>query len=249
MKYQEKNNVPAIEKQYEEEIDLLEILFAWLSHWKWIVLTAFLCGGIAGLYNHFLIKPDYRANAEIYITNTDTMISFQDVQLSAALTVDYEEILRSRRILKKVIDDQNLDLTYKELSDMITISNPEDSHCLKICVEFSEPDTCVNILNSLLKYGVDGIYRVVGNDEPVIIDSAEADAVEVIKPGLVRYTAMGALLGAVLVCFIITLQVVMDMTLKTEEDVQKYMSLPVLACVPVFDEKRPRYKKRGKSGK
>ena len=74
----------------EDTIDLLELFFVLLSHWKIILLVVFLFGGIAGLYNKYMVKPMYQAKAQIYITNTDEMISIQNVQLSAALTVDYE---------------------------------------------------------------------------------------------------------------------------------------------------------------
>lgn len=61
------------------------------------------------------MKPSYQAKTQIYITNTDQMINIQNVQLSAALTVDYEEILRSFTVLQKVIDAMELDMGYEVL--------------------------------------------------------------------------------------------------------------------------------------
>ena len=219
----------------EDTIDLLELFFVLLDYWKSIVLVMILCGCLAGLYNHFLIQSTYRANAEIYITNTDTVISFQDVQLSAALTVDYEEIIRSRTVLKKVIEAQKLDMTYVELGNMITVKNPTDSHCLKIFVETPDPKLSVSIANSLVKYSTDQIYRVAGNEEPTIIDYAENDAVEEIRPSLKKFIALGSMAGAFVICALVIIAFLLDTTLRTEDDIEKNLELTVLSSIPEFE--------------
>ena len=220
----------------EDTIDLLELLFVLLSRWKMILLVMISCTGIACLYNVCLVKPSYQAKAQIYITNTDQMIDIQNVQLSAALTVDYEEILRSFTVLQKVIDDMELDIDYEKLSSMITITNPRDSHILKIYVVTGDPQFSMDVANTILKYGIDQIYRIVGNDEPTIIDSAVEKTTKVVKTSIVKAGMMGAMLGFVLVCGIIVLQFLLDMTFKTEDEIENYMNLPVIAVIPVYAE-------------
>lgn len=66
--------------------DLKEIFYLLLSHWKSIFLAMLIGAAIFGAYHTFLLKPSYQADASIYITSTDSMISFSDLQLSAALT-------------------------------------------------------------------------------------------------------------------------------------------------------------------
>lgn len=231
------NDIQRMVMTNENEIDLLELFFAIISRWK-ILLVVVVIGAItAGLYNCFLIKPTYQAEAEIYITNTDAVINVQDVQLSSELTVDYERIIMSRTVLKKVIDELNLNMSHSELKELITVNNPEDSHILLIDVETSDPRKSIAITNTLVKYGIDQIYRVVGNDEPTIIDSAQADAVNVLKPSLIKYVAMGGMLGAFAVCAIIVISVLMDTTLKSQEDIEKYLELPLIGEVPENQEK------------
>lgn len=231
------NDIQRMVMTNENEIDLLELFFAIISRWK-ILLVVVVIGAItAGLYNCFLIKPTYQAEAEIYITNTDAVINVQDVQLSSELTVDYERIIMSRTVLKKVIDELNLKMSHSELKELITVNNPEDSHILLIDVETSDPRKSIAITNTLVKFGIDQIYRVVGNDEPTIIDSAQADAVNILKPSLIKYVAMGGMLGAFAVCAIIVISVLMDTTLKSQEDIEKYLELPLIGEVPENQEK------------
>lgn len=219
-------------EQVETEIDLLELFFAILARWKTLLVVTVICALLAGVYNFFLIKPTYQAEAEIYITNTDTVINVQDVQLSSELAVDYERILLSRTVLKKVVNELNLKMAHQDLRKMITVTNPEDSHILLIDVETSDPKQSIVIANTLVKFGIDQIYRVVGNDEPTIIDSAQADAVKMLKPSLIKYVGMGGILGAFIVCALIVIQVIMDTTLKNQEDIEKYLELPLVGEVP-----------------
>lgn len=223
------------ERSLEEEeytIDLLELFWGIFRHWKGILCAMLLFGGIAGAINHYWVKPSYQASSKIYITSTNTVINIQELQLSDELTVDYEQILLSRTVLKKVISNLGLDMTYEELSKLVSISNPQGSHCLDIKVTCPQPETAVEITNCLVRIGVDQMYRIVGHEEPSIIDPAELDAVENVKPSAVKYAVVGALLGMVLVCGAVVVEYLLDNTVKTEEDVLRCMDLPVLASIP-----------------
>ena len=55
-------------------------------------------------------------------------------------------------------------------------------------------------------------------------------------PGLKKYLMIGALLGALIVCAIVVLRMLTDTTLKTVDDIDRYLHLPVLAAVPYYRE-------------
>lgn len=215
-----------------EEIDLLELAMFLLRKWLLLILALLLGSGIGLAVHQLTVKPSYEANTEIYITNSNTLVSFQDIQLSAELTADYQEILLSRQVLKNVIADQQLNLDYATLRNMISIKNPSDSHCLKIFVTAETPEKAVRIANSIVFYGIDQIYRIVGRDEPATIDRAEVDAVKEVTPSLKKYCLIGAGIAEILVVGILVIRFLLDSTLKSEEDVEKYLQLPVLVAVP-----------------
>lgn len=229
LKRNENNNV--------NEIDLIEVAFAiWDQKFK-VLVSVLVCALIAGLYAYFTVKPVYRAEGEMYITNTDSIISMADLQLSSELAADYNEIMMSRTVLKKVVADQHLKMDYKALRGMVSISNPESTHCLKISTTSDDPNLAINITNSMMKVGIDQIYKIIGNDSPGIIDSAEADAVSVVSASKNKMIGTGAIIGFLLMCGLIALSVMLDMTVKTEEDVENYIGLPVLASVPDMGKK------------
>ena len=232
----EKQPVAYSPQEEETEIDLLEIFYLLRSKWKEIFLAVLVGALIFGAYHTFLIKPSYQADASIYITNNDSMITFSDLQLSAALTDDYANIIKSRTVLNRVIDELDLNLNYEELGELVDVENPESTHIVDIKVTCDDPEMSRNITNALLNISVSQIYQIIGSSEPTVIDYSVAEAVQDVTPGLLKYLAIGGLLGAFIMCAIYVLRMLMDSTMKSEEDVEKYLHLPVLAAVPYYKE-------------
>ena len=232
----EKQPVAYNTQEEETEIDLLEIFYLLRSKWKEIFLAVLVGALIFGAYHTFLIKPSYQADASIYITNNDSMITFSDLQLSAALTDDYANIIKSRTVLNRVIDELDLNLNYEELGELVDVENPDSTHIVDIKVTCDDPEMSRNITNALLNISVSQIYQIIGSSEPTVIDYSVAEAVQDVTPGLLKYLAIGGLLGAFIMCAIYVLRMLMDSTMKSEEDVEKYLHLPVLAAVPYYME-------------
>lgn len=220
----------------EIEIDLKEIFFLLLYKWKMILMALLIGAVLFGAYHTFLMQPSYQADASIYITNTDSMISFSDLQLSAALTEDYANIIKSRTVLNQVIDELELDLDYEELDELITVENPDSTHIIEMQVVCGDPELSRNITNALMNISIDQIYQIIGSSEPTVIDYSIAESVQDVTPSIFKYMAIGGLLGAVAVCAVLIVRMLMDTTMKSEEDVEKYLGLPILAAVPYYRE-------------
>ena len=238
MEENREKQIPIVQRRQDDEIeiDLKEVFYLLLSHWKSIFLAMLIGAAIFGAYHTFLMKPSYQADASIYITSTDSMISFADLQLSAALTDDYANIIKSRTVLNRVIDELDLNLNYKQLGALISVENPDSTHIVDIKVTCDDPELSRNITNALMNISVDQIYQVIGSGEPTVIDYAMAEAVQDVTPGLKKYLMLGALLGALIVCAIVVLRMLTDTTLKTVDDIDRYLHLPVLAAVPYYRE-------------
>lgn len=238
MEENREKQIPIVQSRQDDEIeiDLKEIFYLLLSHWKSIFLAMLIGAAIFGAYHTFLLKPSYQADASIYITSTDSMISFSDLQLSAALTDDYANIIKSRTVLNRVIDELDLNLNYRQLGALISVDNPDSTHIVDIKVTCDDPELSRNITNALMNISVDQIYQVIGSGEPTVIDYAMAEAVQDVTPSLKKYLMLGALLGALIVCAIVVLRMLTDTTLKTVDDIDRYLHIPVLAAVPYYRE-------------
>ena len=220
------------QEQEEDVIALMEIAHLLLHKWK-ILLVALLAGAVlGGAYCAFLLETTYRAEASLYITSNESLLSFSDLQLSSALTEDYAYIIKSRTVLERVIDELQLDMDYKALGNIVTVTNPDSSHVIRIGVTTSDPEMSRNIANSLLNISADQINQIVGNGMPSVIDESVIHAVSEIKPSMKKYCLLGGLLVFVLVAGILIVRMLMDTTIKSEDDIERYLGVPLLASVP-----------------
>lgn len=224
--------------QQEDTIDLVELFWVLVNHWKIILLTMLITAMLAGVYYLVGVKPSYQADASIFITNNESVITVSDLQLSSELTEDYAKIIKSRNVLKQVIKELDLDLDYRELSKLVSVTNPDNSHIITITVTCGDVELCRDIANSLMNIGLDRIYQVVGSSEPTVIDYSEAEAVDEITPALTKYLAIGFLLGLIAACGLICVRYMTDTTLKTEDDLKRYLDIPVLSVIPYYEEKK-----------
>ena len=230
-----------MEKKFEDddeiEIDLLELFYA-LRHRWWAILLALVIGaGAAGVYTKKLIAPHYQSTSMVYVLSKETTLaSLADLQIGSQLTKDYSVIIKSRPVLQEVIDKQNLDLTTDELGEMITIDNPKDTRVLSITVEDIEPMRAKAIVDEVTKSASNYIGDIMEMVPPKVIEDGVV-AVKPSSPSVKKNAAVGGLGLAVLVCGLICLKTVLDDTIKSEEDIEKYLGLSVLAVIPDTEKK------------
>ncbi len=221
----------------EELIDLVEI-FHLLLRKAWMIIICFVIGAvIAGCYTKFMITPQYSAKSIIYIlTNSTSITSMADIQLGTRLTVDFQMLVKTRPALETVIEDMGLNLTYEQLAAKIQTNNPDDSRFLEIIVTDSDPERAKDIANAVSEVAMERIARIMDTEKPNVVEEAVKPQ-SPISPNLMKNTMMGAIVGAGLMALLIIVLYLMDDTLKTEEDVRKYLKLNTLAAIPVNKRK------------
>ena len=199
----------------EVEIDLRELYYA-LKKRVLVILAAVLAGAvIAGAATKLFITPVYSATATMLVlTKETTLSSLADLQIGSQLTKDYNILITSRTVLQDVVDELNLDMTYKELMECITIENPSDTRILSITAIDKDPEMAKKIADTLAKTSADFI----------------GDKMEVTPPK--KNVLIGALAGLILSAGIIILLTLMDDTIKSEEDIENYLGLTTLASIP-----------------
>ena len=54
-------------------------------------------------------------------------------------------------------------------------------------------------------------------------------------PSYAKWTLAGGLLGGILVCAIILIKYLMDDTIKTSEDIERYLGISTLGSIPIIE--------------
>ena len=208
----------------EIEIDLLQLWHA-VRHRLWLVLlVGFIVADIAYAFTRFLITPMYSSSATmLVITKETTLSSLADLQLGS---------------------------NYKQLRSSISIDNPNDSRMLIITAEQPDPELAKSVVDTLAGISSEYIAEKMEVTAPKIIEEGEVPMSQS-SPSILRNTAIGGMLGVLAAVFLICVAVILNDSIQTEDDVERYLQLPVLAVVPdksgSGSKKSSRKKKKKKS--
>ena len=222
----------------EITIDLAE-LFGVLWHWIWLILlVALLFGGAAYAFSKFVIPEEFQSTTKIYVLDKESgsggQTTYTDLQAGAQLTKDYAELITSRTVIEKVIADNHLESVYdyKEFLKKVEVNTPTDTRIVSITVTDTNPALAQALADDI---------RVEASD--LIINTMQIDAVNTYEvanlpteksaPSCSKWALIGALIGALLVGGIVTLQYILDDTIKTSEDIEQYLGLSTLALIPL----------------
>ena len=221
----------------EIEIDLKEIF--WILKKKlWLIILAAIIGmGITGSYSYFMIKPTYSSTSLIYIDSGSSSLSgkissLADLQIGEALTADYSVIIKSRPVLEEVITNLGLNTTYKQLSNLISVSSPSDTRMLRITVTAGDPQTAARIVNELDEVCIWRIQELVSSVVPQIVEEGVEEPNKV-SPSNTKNALLGGFAGAFIIIAIYVVKMIFNDTIKTDEDIEKYIGLPVLSEIPL----------------
>lgn len=218
-------------KNEEMEIDLIALFHELWRHIL-IIILCFIIGLLgSGLVTKFLITPMYQSSAMIYILGNSTSVSGINLQLSKQLTVDYTILATSRPVVNEAIAALGDDYTYGGIVGKTTVENPSGSSILKITVTSSDPQEAADIANALAEATSNSVATVMNMDKPTTMEEASVPSAPV-SPNLMKNVAMGGVAAALLACAVIVIRFLLDDTIKTEEDIRKYLDLNTLASIP-----------------
>ena len=226
-------------KSDEMEIDLVE-LFHTLVKKAWVILICLLVGVIiAGGYTKLFITPQYQASSTIYVLGNAGQSSNVSVSLSLSkqLTVDFTILSKSRPVMEKVIDKLGLDYSVEQLANMMTVENPTDSSILKVTVTNPDAQLAADISNAMSDAIAERISEVMLTDKPSTVEEAVKPSYPV-SPNVKRNILLGGILGAGLAAGVFVVLFLMDDTIKTEEDVKKYLHMNTIATISKEKKKK-----------
>ena len=227
----------------EETIELRELLDIVLKR-KWlIIITLILSTTLGGIYSVFFVTPIYKSDTTLMVNSSkginagDLAASFDlgSINLSQKLVVTYGEIVKSRIVLEQVIDRLDLDTSYTGLLNRVSSRPVGSTEILKIEVQDENPEQAALIANTISDVFVKEVMRILKVNNVETIDRAiPLDRPINVKTNL--NIAIAMVLGAMLGIFLAFLLEYLDRTIKTPEDVQKHLNLPVIGTIADFSQ-------------
>lgn len=216
----------------EVEIDLLEIFYVLKSKFLVLLTVGLLIGCLCGVFTKFAMTPVYTSRSSILVLSKETTLtSLADIQLGTSLTSDYTVLIKCTPVLEQVIKNLELDISSDALRNSISIENPSDSRILEISVQNADPEMAKKIVDEIANVASNYIGDKMEVIPPKIIETGKIPTVQS-SPSMKKNVAMGFILGIVAAAAVVVVITIMDDTLKSEDDIAKYLGVSVLAVVP-----------------
>ena len=217
-----------------EEINIKDF-FEYLKKYSLLVaavIALFLV--LIVVYDKNIKIPMYRASTTIVLTQTnqsqETTITQNDLQINSKLVSTYSEIVKSKLVLQQVINNLNLDYTYKELYKNVYVENIQNTEILKVSVADKDKDNAAEITNKIAEVFSKEVSKIYELNNVSIIDKAQVPkdvANNTFKRDIVLAIFAG-LFGSIALVFVIYY---FDDTIKLTDTLEEEMDMPVVAKV------------------
>src|SRR5699024_420893 len=224
-----------------EEVSLQELFSILKKRLLLIILLTVISVIIAGIVSFAILKPEYETFTTLMVGNSkdhklEGEIDYDDLLLNQKLVHTYGVLVESRDVSDKVIGNLDLDISYKTFSDKISVNLVEDTEVIKIEVKDRDPVMAAKIANETADVFMDSVIKFMNVENVQVIDRAQTPE-NPTKPRPVLNMAIAGVLGIMIGIFITFLLEFLDNTIKTPEDIEKYLELSNMGSIPKIEKK------------
>lgn len=242
-----------------EEIDLKELMLIFWEKKVTIILLMAIFMVVGFIYSSFLVVPKYASSTTLVLAQSTSgdetgEITTTDVTLNSKLISTYSKLIESSKVTRQVISNLGISDSEDSIRNNVSVTAESGTDIIKITVTHTDPEKAADIANEMAVVFADEVKRLYGMDNINTLDPAEADSI----PANVNLTKTMIIFGAIgfiiAVGYIFVLYM-LDNSVKSQEDIEKSMNIPVLANIPVYENeskagtRSSRNTKKSKGGK
>lgn len=224
-----------------ESTSIKEIFAILRKRLLFILIITAAAAAAGGLISFFALTPVYENSTQILVSqskNNQKEVQFNDVQTNLQLINTYNVIIKSPVILDEVIKQLKLSMTSKELESKITVSSEQDSQVVTIAVRDTDAKRAAVMANAVAAVFQDKITTIMNVDNVSILSKAEAaDSQSPVEPNRKLNIAIAfaaGLLGGIGLAFLLEH---LDNTIKSEEQLESVLGIPILGTVTSISTK------------
>ena len=222
-----------------EEVDLKELFIYFSKKFSIIVAITILFLLTGFVYTMFIKTPMYKGDTTLILVNrdlenTNQTITQSDIVLNQKLVSTYTQIVKSKKVLKQVIDSLNLNYSYGELCNKVAVSNINDTEIIKISVSDENAEKAANIANAIATVFKEEVSEIYHLENVTIIDKAEI-AKKPYNIKLMKTMGISFVGGIAVSIMLLFILFYFDTSIKSSEEVEKKLGVVVIGTVPHID--------------
>ena len=225
------------DKNEDVEIDLVEIWQVIKKQFGLLVVIVILCAILAGVISKFFIAPKYTSSSTIFLTpsiSESGVVDFTSQNSNEKLVNNVMALLVQDNILSEVAKQTGME-SVEDLRNQIKVSNDTNTTLVKVEATTLDPKLSKNIVNSTVNVFIDTMQENLNLKNIEIVDKAKL-SYEPSGPNVKKNILMGAAAGFVMDALIVVLKVLTNTKLKSKEEAEKYLKLPVFCELPVIKD-------------
>jgi capsular polysaccharide biosynthesis protein len=219
-----------------EEIDISQLLDYFKSKIVYIIFAMALAFAASAIYVYNFRVPEYTSYTTVLLTQSGESINANDLNMNNSLVSNYSEIIKSKRVLKQVISNLNLDYEFGQLQGKIVVGEVNDTDLIKISVTDADAELAADIANEIADVFSKEIPIIYGTQNTSIIDVAEVSKVASSASAL-KIILIVTLAGAFVAVGVVFVIFYFDTTIKNEEEIERLTGLPVIGIIPLSRER------------
>lgn len=225
-----------------EEIDLIEIFKSFWRRKLQIILIILIFIEIGYIYTTKYVTPMYSAKTTLVLASqenntTNTASIASDVTVNTKLVSTYSELIKSKNVLSDVISNLGIDITVEKLRNNITVSAATNTSLIDINVTNEEAENSAKIANEIANVFTKKISEIYNINNVQVVNEATIPA----SPSNIHHKkdlVIFALIGIVISAVYVIIASILDNTIKSSEEIERMINLPILVSIPMYDSKK-----------
>ena len=241
-----------------EEIDLKELFEIFWHKKLQIILIVLIFMVIGIIYTVGFVTPMYSSSTTLVLAGTSSSadenqisetITTTDLTINSKLVATYSKLVKGKNILGQVISNLGIKVNEDDLRKNVNVTSVEDTELIEITVSNENAEYAAKIANEIAKVFEEKIAGEIYNINNVhIVDEATVET-EPSNVNHLKNIVIFAFIGAVVAVMYVLIANMLDTTVKTQEDIEKSIKIPVLASIPMYDMDMEKLKKKRKGGR
>ncbi|MFD2044548.1 YveK family protein [Ornithinibacillus salinisoli] len=232
----------------EETISLKEIFDVLKKRIGLIIGLIVVAALISSVISYFVLTPTYQSSSQFIVNqqqqDPNAQYSVNDVRYNVELINTYNEIIRSPRILDLVIEELNLSLSSSHLQEKVQVSSPDSSQVVTVKATDIDPELATDIANMTVQVFQEELPSLMNVDNVQVLSPAVTAAdPSPVSPNKTLNIAIAIVLGGMVGVGLAFLLEYLDNTVKTEDDIEKHLDVPVLGIISHVDDSDLRVEK------
>ena len=227
------DRMPSNDLNEMEEIDLLELFRAILKYIKLIIVLCIVFGLGGFLGTKFLITPTYTASTSIYLTpqiSESGSLDYNSQMANSKLVTNVVNLLTQNNVMSEVAKNVGME-NAASVKKCISVTNETNTEIVTVTATTTDPKLSKDIANGTVNTFIKTMQKNLNVRNIEIVDKAKLSYVPS-GPSIKKNTMLATMVGFVLGCGYAVLRFLFDNRLRTKEEAEKYLGIPVFCEIP-----------------